>query len=697
MEKQSEKDLNTILESFNSNDIFYTPNSNPILKHIFNSASKSGNGRGIPDRIIFNSSKNVLIVIECKNVNCSIEDGLNDLKLYKNKMVGNPYETFFVSFLSKTNYVVYNSMFEPLSVLLKPENFNLNNPSDFVKENMEKGIHEIHNYIRDYTKISNEDKSFFIAIILISIQKESFRRLIESYKTKNYIFDILSENLQEFEIDISVFSFLRNDENNVHFYNLVKKITEIYDRNPSVDLLNMFYSEFVRYNNSDGKSLGIVLTPPHIVSIMTRLLDVSPTDVVLDLCSGTGSFLLEAMKYHPLKVVGCEFQTKLFNLLKCNFVLRGFSKSHYELIKGDCFANTFQATKSIINPPYGMRDKKELDFVLKQLESLADGGLAIAIIPSSKLNGKSSHKAQISKRGKIRFILNCNERLFYPNASVLTSIVLIEKSSGGHDFETDKIKVVDYSDDEVNNVRCNGKLCSENFEARLEKLFSDIQHSEGRRFRLDDDWAIIPPPETDDVDLTRFQFKMSETIYAKFLQTELNSKFTLNSYRQFRITDLFTIEKQPSVPYTSPERNVPLIVASAKNNGVKGFSRSNKNTFYGNKIVLVTGGDGGAGLAHYQEDDFNIESSTVVLVPTRIRLDFWTGHYCANELSKYKQKYSYAVQWNRLRISKDTIRLPWNPTLEEIDYASIRKWMKQSCQETMDALRKTISDFENKL
>ena len=39
-------------------------------------------------------------------------------------------------------------------------------------KDLNKKIHEIHNYIRDYTKISDEDKPFFIAIILISIQKE---------------------------------------------------------------------------------------------------------------------------------------------------------------------------------------------------------------------------------------------------------------------------------------------------------------------------------------------------------------------------------------------------------------------------------------------------------------------------------------------------------------------------------------------
>jgi hypothetical protein len=35
-------------------------------------------------------------------------------------------------------------------------------------ESMGKYVHDIHDYIRDNTKISNEDKSFFIAIIIIA-------------------------------------------------------------------------------------------------------------------------------------------------------------------------------------------------------------------------------------------------------------------------------------------------------------------------------------------------------------------------------------------------------------------------------------------------------------------------------------------------------------------------------------------------
>ena len=169
-------------------------------------------------------------------------------------------------------------------------------------------------------------------------------------------------------------------------------VKDIYEKNPSTDLLNKFYSEFVSYNNSDGKTLGIILTPPHIITLMIKILEINETDIFLDLCSGTGSFPLESIKYNPIEIIACEYQTKLYNLLKCNMLLRDIDLDYHYIVKGDCFEYEFKATKSAINPPYSMKDKKELDFVIEQLNSVNVGGLVSAIIPCSKLNSNKQNK-----------------------------------------------------------------------------------------------------------------------------------------------------------------------------------------------------------------------------------------------------------------------------------------------------------------
>jgi hypothetical protein len=83
-------------------------------------------------------------------------------------------------------------------------------------------------------------------------------------------------------------------------------------------------------------------------------------------------------------------------------------------------------------------------------------------------------------------------------------------------------------------------------------------------------------------------------------------------------------------------------------------------TFTGNKIVLVMSGDGGAGLAYYQERDFIISSATCVISPINIDLNRYTGIYCANELSKYKSVYSHGYTWTLDKIKNDIITLPVN-------------------------------------
>ena len=521
---------------------------------------------------------------------------------------------------------------------------------------MTNDIHKIHNYIRDYTKISNEDKSFFIACVIVALKKTSFIKIIQEYNSKKYIYDFIHQNLIEFEIDVSVFEFLRTDNNNKHFFNIINMINNIYKNNPSNDLLNEFYSEFVKYNNSDGKSLGIVLTPHHIVELMIKLLDIQEDDIFLDLCSGTGSFPIESLKYKPKNIIACEYQNKLYALLKCNMILRDVDTNN--IIKSDCFDQSFKATKSAINPPYGMKDKKELDFIIKQLESIKEGGLVCAIIPKSKLNSNNVNnklKKKLMELGVIKKIINCNPKLFYPSASIECCIILIKKKINKETRY--KISLLDYSNDGIEIARNNGFIQSSNFK----ELFDNMLHCPNNSIiELKSDWCYemdVGLPGV--IDITRLELLKLEAKYNKEKQKLLDNPIIvkLEEYKEFKLSYLFDILKKPKEEY---KKNgvVNVIAAKNNNNGVKCIDSANKNTFTGNKIVLVTGGNGGAGLAFYQEDDFNISSSTVVLSPKNIKLCKENGRIIAVILSKYKEKYSYSYQWNQSRIKRDVIPLP---------------------------------------
>lgn len=139
----------------------------------------------------------------------------------------------------------------------------------------------------------------------------------------------------------------------------------------------------------------------------------------------------------------------------------------------------------------------------------------------------------------------------------------------------------------------------------------------------------------------------------------------LQNVKKFKISELFDILSKPVKEYQK-QIIVPYICAKNNNNGIKYYDKSNTNTFDGNKIVIITGGDGGAGLAFYQEDDFNILSVVKVLSPKWNFLNKKNGIIIAKLLSNYKQIYSRSFQWSIDRIQNDTISLPTKN--DEIDF-----------------------------
>lgn len=676
----SEKKVETILDNlliknkFDENNIYYSPSKNQILKNMFKTSSKTGLKNGIPDRLYFDEHNKLLIIFECKSSN--INKAVNDLKIYSKKITNyDNYHIFYVAFV-EDYYEIYDNMFNKLDKKLILKTFNIERKT-YNKENMNKDIHKLHNYIRDYTKISNEDKSFFIACILISLKKDSFISTIENYQSNRYIYDIIQQCLMDFDIDINIFQFLRTDENNIHFHHIVDMVLNIYKKNPESDLLNNFYNEFVKYNNSDGKSLGIVLTPDHIVKLMIKLLDIQNDDIFLDLCSGTGSFVIEALKYNPRSIIAVEYQTKLYTLLKCNMVLRDINLDFNHIIKGDCFDNIYNATKSAINPPYGMNDKKELDFIIKQLESVDEGGLVCSIVPKSKFNSNNVNnklKKEIMSIGKIKTIIICNPKLFYNGkANVECCIILIEKTNTENLKQN--VKIIDYSEDGYEIVINNGLKKTSKYEELYKILELSLSNNNNyKNLSYDSDWCnICDNISTDYIDMTSYYVRKLEEKFnmeKKQILDRDNKKYYANS-KTFRIGELFKVVKSPSIEFKEIDIDVNTVAALNNNNAVKCISKSDKKTFYGNKIVVITGGNGGAGLAFYQKDSFNRTSSTAVLEPKNIVLDEKIGVFISIVISAYKKKYSYSMQWNIKKIENDIISLPVNNE-GEIDYEYIR-------------------------
>jgi len=678
MEKQSQTNLYNLLikNEFDKNNIFLTPNKNKILKEIFKHGSKKNtNHLGIPDLIYF--EENVIIIFECKSND--LYKAEKDLRLYKKKIHNDwfcQYTFFYVSFVDETLYKIMDHGEMELDIQLYKKNFGLKqeNKKIGVSEILKK-IHNIHDYIRSYTKISDEEKPFFIAIILISVEKECFQIQFHQKKDKRFIYDLLVENLKDFDMNISVFEFMRNHNSNIHLYNLIVKIIEIKkwcdETEEGLDILNLFYNEFVKYYNTDSKSLGIVLTPDYICELMVRLLDIKKNDVVLDLCAGTGSFLWKTLKYHPKKIIGCEYQTKLFSLLKCNNIIRNKKNIETSFFLDDCFQHTFECTKSIINPPFSQKEKSELDFVLKQLQSVQEGGLVISILPLSKITCKSQEKDDIIKISCVRAIIILNDKVFYPCATVQCVILLLEKSSKGH---SGQVKIIDLTKDGYDVKRGSGKEKNEYFQDIYDSFWSDYHHPQSCLFSIShDNWlqlfykkktSIVLNPLDLRLRLLEQELVMKKKIIIQKEKYKENKDISSKIFHSIPIDDLFHIYKNPIQEFDGQDEYIFEISARKYDNGVNAIVSAQqvnkKDVFQGKKIVLITGGEGGAGLAYYQEEPFIIRSCTIVLEPKSFILNAKIGHYLALELSKYKQIYGRGYGWTLDRIRHDTINMPVN-------------------------------------
>ncbi|MBT0879696.1 N-6 DNA methylase, partial [Campylobacter sp. 2018MI01] len=120
----------------------------------------------------------------------------------------------------------------------------------------------------------------------------------------------------------------------------------------------------------------IVLTPKHITELFCDLLELKPSDRVLDPCCGTAGFLIAAMhkmlskatneieknNIRKNQLFGIEEQSYMFSIATTNMILRGDGKSNLE--NSDCLAQIpsqlhleKRCNIGMINPPYSMGDK----------------------------------------------------------------------------------------------------------------------------------------------------------------------------------------------------------------------------------------------------------------------------------------------------------------------------------------------------
>ncbi|MFW9297459.1 HsdM family class I SAM-dependent methyltransferase [Glaesserella parasuis] len=332
-----------------------------------------------------------------------------------------------------------------------------------------KDAKELHEDLRNYGSIQDKDKPLIVSGILLALREIEYKNFDidnlngDEIKTDGQkIYEAIQANLDRAQVKpqvkkdklLSQFLVIRdtkaiNEINSTLGKTPLKHYTQfIYDHiyknikyiHSAEDYLGRFYGEFMSYSGGDGQTLGIVLTPRHIVELFCELIDLKPTDSVFDPCCGTAGFLIAAMHYMLQKtdketekrkirkeqLHGIELQPYMFTIATTNMILRGDGKSNLEqedfLKQNPAQLQLKGCNVGMMNPPYSQGSKAnpnlfEISFTEHLLDSLTADGKAIVIVPQSSMTGKSKEeqaiKENILKKHTLEGVITLNKNTFY--------------------------------------------------------------------------------------------------------------------------------------------------------------------------------------------------------------------------------------------------------------------------------------------
>jgi len=324
----------------------------------------------------------------------------------------------------------------------------------------------LNEYLRNYGQLGDSEKPLVVSAILLALREETFEiNMLKGDNVKTdgkIIFEALSTHMARVEVTpetkkeevLSQFNIVKDRTilNQVddrlkktplkYFAEYLQKnvYSTIVENSPE-DVLGRFYGEFIRYSGGDGQTLGVVLTPKHVTELFCDLVDLKPTDNILDPCCGTGGFLISAMnkmlnqaKEDEKKIIkaerihGIEIREDMFSIATTNMILRGDGKSN--LIKDDFLKRKIKTLREnnysvgFMNPPYSQGKKgkdtthlSEIQFIRHLLDGLADNGRCAVIVPQSTMVGNKKEDKKIKKKilesHTLEGVITLNKETFY--------------------------------------------------------------------------------------------------------------------------------------------------------------------------------------------------------------------------------------------------------------------------------------------
>ncbi len=704
-------------------------------------ASKNGAGKGYPDFIIqYKENPNFIIVIESKaDTRKHQSDSLDKYKDYAVDGV-----LLYSSFLSKEYDVLAIAVSGEGKEQLKVSHFlqlkNTKEAHDIFKDDKllnlsdyEKGyqtderkftqdFQELLKYSKTLNdklhtlKVKESERSLLISGTLIALTDKAF---CTSYKLKNpkslakSLIVTLEEKLMNVQNEhikdiISSYTFitthtiLSTQENELRdiIDEIDEKINNFIKTYKYFDTLGQFYIEFLRYANND-KGLGIVLTPPHITELFCEIANINKDSIVLDTCTGTGGFLITAMRQMIIdaggnekkelaikseQLVGIEIQHDIFSLVCSNMYIHGDGRSN--LLKGGCFDEivkqevaSYKPNVGFLNPPYKSNkdDIEELEFILNNLEQLEKGSLCVAIVPMRcAMYNKGvglELKSKLLKNHTLEAVFSMPDELFHnSNVAVVTAIMVFRakekhpinyKTYFGYWKDDGFIKIKNIGrTDFYNKWEMTKTYWLENYRNKDEH----IGHSVKKSVTPKDEWCSEAYIDTDYSILSNGDFIKNIKQYLTYLfnrsnnvslsiKSKDNNTIELNTknWKNFKYTDIFKIIKGKRLTKKDQSNgNYPYVSSSSLNNGIDNIIGNG----YTDENCLTFACYGSIGEVFYQDEQVWVSDNANVFYLKDRELNPYIALFLVTLLRLEQFRFSYGMTGKKERLETFEIKLP---------------------------------------
>jgi type I restriction enzyme M protein len=744
-EKKTERIVYSHFEK--SSDIIHIEEqSSDIAKidKLLKTASKKGMGQGRPEFLItYNKNTDLLIVIECKAETTKHESpdkdkyadyAVDGVLLYASYL-SKEFDVLAIAVSGETTQQLKVSHFLHLKTERKPTPIfgdkllsaqeyldgYLKSPEKFRQDynTLLEFTKQLNDQLHTY-KIPENQRALLISAILIALEddvfKTSYPKKITPKNLADFLTKTVSEKLEESNIAgqkldnlNSQFGFIKTDTSLSTKDKVLKQLIDEIDENVNsfiktheyFDVLGQLYIEFLRYANSD-KGLGIVLTPPHITEFFAELAGVNKNSIAFDNCTGTGGFLISAMKamiddangdtakiaeIKSKQLIGVEYQAHIFALAVSNMYIHQDGKTN--IINGSCFdeavINEVKARKptvGFLNPPFKAdrkNDTEELEFIFNNLDCLVDGGTCVAIVPMERAlatKGKVYEwKKKLLDQHTLEAVLSMPNELFDDSEANAVTCVMIFTAHKAH--PKGKKTYFGYYKDDGFVVKKKGRIDLfdrwETIQDKWKNNYINRENEAGlsitKEVKAEDEWSTEIYMETGIQSLNDRQFTKTLLNYVTFLLfNELSDsiskktfsddviKLNTDTWSFYQLIDLFEITGSRTTPLMDLQEigigSYPYVSTQTSNNGIRGFF--DHYTEVGNVLTVDSAV---LGFCSYQASNFSASDHVEKLIPN-FKLNKYTALFLVTVINLEQYRYNYGRKCSQARMRQAKIKLP---------------------------------------